>query len=291
MTPIITCLLDGRYELAEGLLWDELTKHLFFCDILGKQIHAMHWDTKEVTTWDFPKVVGSFGLCKDGRLIVAMKDEIILFNTVTKIYEVIAKIEPDNPRTRLNDGKVGPDGAFWVGTMDDISPRTPIASLYRVAPDGNVTQIATEIRTSNGLAWSPDTKTMYHSDTGSGEVFAYDFDRDFGAVTNQRKFAQLDNTVGRPDGATVDTDGNYWSAGVSAGNVNCFAPDGQLLQSIAMPVPRPTIPCFAGPNLSTLVVASLRPHGDDELLKEFPKSGGIFAMDVEHKGLPTYRFG
>nr|WP_244271814.1 SMP-30/gluconolactonase/LRE family protein [Pseudovibrio denitrificans] len=160
-----------------------------------------------------------------------------------------------------------------------------------MAPDGNVTQIATEIRTSNGLAWSPDTKTMYHSDTGSGEVFAYDFDRDFGAVTNQRKFAQLDNTVGRPDGATTDTDGNYWSAGVSAGNVNCFAPDGQLLQSIAMPVPRPTIPCFAGPNLNTLVVASLRPHGDDELLKEFPKSGGIFAMDVEHKGLPTYRFG
>ncbi len=111
LTPTITCLLDGRYELAEGLLWDDLTKHLFFCDILGKQIHAMNWDTKEVTTWDFPKVVGSFGLCKDGRLIVAMKDEIILFDTATKMYEAIAQIELDNPRTRLNDGKVGPDGA------------------------------------------------------------------------------------------------------------------------------------------------------------------------------------
>ncbi|KZL21411.1 L-arabinolactonase [Pseudovibrio axinellae] len=291
MTPIITCLLDERYELAEGLIWDELTNHLFFCDILKKQIHAMHWVTKEVTSWDFPKVVGSFGICKDGRLVVAMKDEIILFDTATKMYDTLAQIEPDNPRTRLNDGKVGPDGAFWVGTMDDISPRTPIGSLYRVTLDGTTTKIATDIRTSNGLAWSPDTKIMYHSDTGSGEVFAYDFDRDFGAVSNRRTFLQLDNTVGRPDGATTDTDANYWSAGVSAGNLNCFAPDGQLIRSIAMPVPRPTIPCFAGPNLNTLVVASLRPGGDPELLKQAPKSGGLFAMDVEHKGLPTFRFG
>ncbi len=291
LTPTITCLLDGRYELAEGLLWDDLTKHLFFCDILGKQIHAMNWDTKEVTTWDFPKVVGSFGLCKDGRLIVAMKDEIILFDTATKMYEAIAQIESDNPRTRLNDGKVGPDGAFWVGTMDDISPRTPIASLYRVSPQGGVTHITQDLRTSNGLAWSPDNKTMYHSDTGSGEVFTYDFDQNAGTATNKRKLLQLDDTVGRPDGATTDTAGNYWSAGVSAGNVNCFAPDGQLLHSIALPVPRPTIPCFAGPDLNTLVVASLRPHGDDALLKEFPKSGSLFAMDVKQKGLPACRFG
>lgn len=291
MIPNISCLLDGRFELAEGLVWDELTNRLFFCDILSKQIHAMDWETKELTSWTFPKVVGSFGLCKDGRLIIAMKDEVVLFNMETQHYDLLATIESDNPRTRLNDGKIGPDGAFWVGTMDDVSPRTPIGNLYRIDASGKVQQIATDLRTSNGLAWSPDTKTMYHSDTGSGVIYTYEFDNQSGTASNQTEWLKLDDTIGRPDGATIDTDGIYWSAGVSAGNLNGFTPDGTLLQSIAMPVPRPTIPCFAGPDLDTLVVASLRPHGDEELLKKFPESGGLFAMKVGHKGLPTFRFG
>ncbi|WP_244265746.1 SMP-30/gluconolactonase/LRE family protein [Polycladidibacter hongkongensis] len=291
MQPIITCLLDGRYPLAEGLTWDDVTGTLLFCDILGKNIHAYDWDTESLQTWSFPKKVGSFGLCKDGRLIVAMLDEIILFDRTTKFYDQLAPIEQDNPRTRLNDGKVGPDGAFWVGTMDDQTPREPIASLYRIAPDGQVTRHATDLKTSNGLSWSPDGKTMYHSDTGPGWVDAYDFEPKTGELSNQHRFLQLDNTVGRPDGAAVDVDGNYWSAGVSAGNLNCFSKDGEMLHSIPMPVPRPTIPCFAGHDLSTLVTASLRPPEGDPLLEQFPKSGGLFAFKAQAKGLPPYRFG
>ncbi|WP_068085808.1 SMP-30/gluconolactonase/LRE family protein [Polycladidibacter stylochi] len=291
MTPVITCLHDGRYELAEGAVWDDKTASLYFCDILGRHIYALDWESQAIQSYAFPKKVGSFGLCKDGRLVVAMQDEIILFDMTTKFYDQIASIEGDDNRTRLNDGKVGPDGAFWVGTMDDRSPREPISGLYRVTIDGTVTKVVSDLHCTNGIAWSPDAKVMYHSDTSPGWVDAYDFDAKTGQISNQRRFLQLDNTVGRPDGGTVDAKGNYWSAGVSAGNLNCFSSEGELLQSIPLPIPRPTMPCFAGPDLTTLVITSLRPPNAPELLEQFPKSGSLFAMQTQTKGLPTYRFG
>ncbi len=165
MTAEITCLLDGRFALAECPTWDERRQKLFFTDIKGKAIHALDWKSRELETWTFAKEVGSFALCEDGRLIVAVWDQVVLFDPQSGAQQAIASIEADNPHTRLNDGKAGPDGAFWVGTMDNRSPRQPVAGLYRVAPDGKVTQILDGLHVSNGLAWSPDGTAMYHADS------------------------------------------------------------------------------------------------------------------------------
>jgi sugar lactone lactonase YvrE len=199
----------------------------------------------------------------------------------------IAVIEADRRDTRLNDGKVGPDGAFWVGTMHDvITDRRPIAALYRVSPAGEVERKIDGIICSNGLAWSGDGTPLFHSDSRGPWIDRWRCEPQTGALSERRRLAVLDEASGRPDGAAADAEGNYWSAGVSAGVLNRFSPEGRLIQAHPFPVPAPTMPCFAGPDLKTLVVTSLRPVGVGE---ESP-DGGIFATRSPVAGTAAHRF-
>lgn len=291
MAHAISRLSDTRCELAEGPTWDERTGRLYWCDILGKRIHARDWQSRTERHWDLPDVVGSLGLTEDDdRLIVALRDRVVLFTLSTGAIETLAEIEAGDPRTRLNDGKVGPDGAFYVGTMDDRPDRQPIGALYRVTRDGTTTRLVEGVTVSNGLAWSPDGTVLYHADSRPGHIEAWDFDAARGAISGRRLFAQLTNETGRPDGGTVDAKGRYWSAGVSAGLLNCFAPDGTLIEAIPMPVPRPTMPCFCGPSLEEMVVTSLRPPNAPDLLAQYPDSGCLFLLKPGATGLPACRF-
>ncbi len=264
---------DARCSVAESPVWDAVGRRLLFCDINGKRINALSIDTDERETWDFPEVVGSFGLCRSGRLVVAQRHHVVLFDPKTGVLtDLTAKVE-EPPTNRLNDGKVGPDGAFWVGGMDENSPRQKVAALYRVTADGRITKQEDGIAVSNGLAWSPDGRIMYHSDSTAGIIEAWDFDAGTGSRTGHRILATLTSEDGRPDGAATDAAGNYWSAGPSAGCLNCFSPSGKLLRKWTFPVPGPTMPCFAG---EWLYVTSLREGKSEQVLSEHPTLGGLF---------------
>ena len=244
-------------------------------------------DTGARESWDFPDVVGSFGLCRSGRLVVAQRHHVVLFDLLSgAITDLTPKIaEP--PTNRLNDGKVGPDGAFWVGSMDENSPRQKIAALYRVTADGQITRQEEGYAVSNGLAWSPNGRIMYHSDLTAGLIEAWDFDPATGNRSNRRVIATLTNDDGRPDGAATDMDGNYWSAGPSAGCINCFSPTGELLRKWQFPVPGPTMPCFAD---GMIYVTSLREGKAEAVLAENPTLGGLFRATAPAIGAPVGLF-
>lgn len=278
---------DSRCGVAESPVWDQTNNRLLFCDIGGKKINALSIDSGARETWDLPEVVGSFGLCRSGRLVVALRHRVVLFDTRTKIVSDLTPPVPEPATNRLNDGKVGPDGAFWVGGMDENTPRQKTGALYRATADGRIEKKAEGYAVSNGLAWSPDGRTMYHSDSTSAVIEAWDFDPATGGMTNHRVVAQLTNEDGRPDGAAMDTDGNYWSAGPSAGCVNCFSPDGKLLRKLPFPVPGPTMPCFAA---DFLYVTSLREGKSAAVLAEFPTLGGLFRASAPAKGAPVAVF-
>lgn len=291
MSHTITRFLDTTYQLAECPTWDDRQNRLLWTDIQGRTIQSMDWATREITSWQFDNEVGSFGLTDDDRLVVSVWDRILLFDPKTGSSEVLAEVQTDVVSTRLNDGKVGPDGAFWVGTMDTNSPRDPIAGLFRVDAGGEVAEIRDELMCSNGLAWTPDGAYMYHSDTSPGWIECYAFEPQSGALGAKMLFAQQTNETGRPDGATVDASGNYWSAGVSAGVLNCFAPDGNLVHAIALPVQKPTMPCFCGPDLDHLVVTSIRQPSDPTAIEPDTMSGGLFLVEGHGQtGLKTNRF-
>jgi sugar lactone lactonase YvrE len=278
---------DACASVAESPVWDPAGRRILFCDINGKRINALAVDTGARESWDFPEVVGSFGLCRSGRLVVSQRHHVVLFDPKSgALTDLTPKID-EPPTNRLNDGKVGPDGAFWVGSMDGNSPRQKIAALYRVTADGQITKQEGGIAVSNGLAWSPDGRVMYHSDSTAGIIQAWDFDPATGTRSQHRILATLTSDDGRPDGAATDIEGNYWSAGPSAGCINCFSPEGALLRKWAFPVPGPTMPCFAE---GSLYVTSLREGKSAEVLAEFPALGGLFRADAPAQGAPVGLF-
>jgi sugar lactone lactonase YvrE len=215
-------------------------------------------------------------------LVVALRNDVVLFDPESGRREQIAHIEHAKPGMRLNDGKVGPDGAFWVGSMDASPEGGPAAKLYRVDPTGEVRVIAEGIAISNGLAWNAEGTLLYHSDSrGSMWLDCWDFDRKTGAVNNRRRLRDNDEASGRPDGGACDMAGTYWSAGPSASRINRFSASGDLLGWVDVPLKFPTMPCFGGPDLRTIYVTSLDSREDGR--------DGIVKFEVDVPGVPVGR--
>jgi sugar lactone lactonase YvrE len=273
-------------RVGESLVWDPETDGLLWCDVHAGLIYRLDTHTNALSQWQLPDRVGSFGLADDGRLVVALASGVHLLDlesgALSFLVDPEAEQAPMRPNNRLNDGKVGPDGAFWVGSMhqDGLT-----ASLYRVTADGRAERKVTGLGTSNGLAFSADGKTMFHSDSKQCWIDRYDFDAATGVLSNRKRIAHPGEAEGSPDGAATDMAGCYWSAGVSAGRLNCFAYDGTLLQSVAVPPKRPTMPCFGGSDMRDLYFTSIRRPDDAS-----EDCGDVFKMRVEVPGVPVPRF-
>jgi len=181
-----------------------------------------------------------------------------------------------------------------VGTI--YEPRTPAdAALYRWA-NGGLQRMAGDVTVSNGLAFSPDGRTMYWSDTTSHRIFAMDFDGSDGSLSRQRVFAEfplkdpaqgLAGYGGRPDGAAVDSEGAYWVAMFEGQRLLRLSPAGELLQEVPLPVRCPTMPCFGGPDLRTLFITTARNQRPPDELAAQPLAGCVLTMPVAVPGLPV----
>ena len=264
-----------RCDLGECPVYDDRENAILFEDIVNRTIHSIDLANGAARAWRFASEVCSFGLTESGRLVVALRHEVGLFDRESGAFERLCTIEDGDPDTRLNDGKVGPDGAFWVGSMDDrgkpASEGKPLGSLYRVDGSGRVEKKIEGLFVSNGLAWSADGRSMFHTDTRGPWIDRWDFDPATGAIAaRMRIVADIANEDGRPDGGATDAEGGYWSAGVSASRLNRYDAEGKLLASYPVPVAAPTMPCFGGPDMKTLFVTSLRRGRSAEALETVP---------------------
>ena len=283
--PQVELVKDVRNQIGECPIWSVEEQALYWEDIEAPAIYRWVPETDETTTWPMPSPVGAFGFRASGGLIVGLRSGIHFFDPKTGDLTFVVDPEPDHPTNRLNDGKVGPDGRFWIGSMFDVPgvEREPTGALYCIEPDGTCRKVLDGLYVSNGLAWSPDGRTMYHSDSGGNYIKAYDYDLATGEIANSRVIARPGEPEGRPDGAAVDIEGDYWSAGVSAGCINRYGPDGSLVEKLELRTPCPTMCCFGGPDLRTLYITSLRRN--PELIAKYPTSGGVFMMRVDVPGL------
>ncbi|HTW29112.1 MAG TPA: SMP-30/gluconolactonase/LRE family protein [Acetobacteraceae bacterium] len=279
---------DLKCGIGESPVWDAAAGEVLFADIPHGRIHHYAVANGARGSWQVADLVASFGLCRSGRLVVALRRYVGLFDPRTGRLERLTDDIDEPPGNRLNDGKVGPDGCFWVGTQDDTAHKHPSANLYRVTPDGRMERKADGYTITNGLAWSHDDRTMFHSDSQQLRIDAWDFDAATGRIAGRRRIASPDGErEGHPDGGACDIQGTYWSAGNFASRVNRYSPTGTLLESHEFPVPTPTMPCFAA---GMLYVTSTRDGQTEAAKQDHPALGGLFRMPVAVGGVAVHRF-
>ncbi len=287
------CVVPGGALLGECPLWSDREQRLYWVDIEGQAIHRYDPATGIDEQRSVPGRPGSIALTAHiGRLLVAMGHRLVFFDWERGSSRDWIMLEPDGTGNRLNDGRCDPAGRFWVGSMFDPAASLRFTGmLHRVAPDGTAVIVRSGVGVANGLAFSPDGRTMYFADTPRETVWAYDYDVDTGVAVNERVFLDFGALPGRPDGACVDQDGCYWIACVYGWSVIRVTPNGTIDRRISLPVEKPTMPAFGGPGMSTLFVTSIGAGGSRPNAPGQPDAGGVFATSSGTRGLIEPCFG
>jgi sugar lactone lactonase YvrE len=285
----VECVLPVSALLGESPVWCPVDKVLYWVDIKRPAIYRFDPAAGSSHSWLMPEPVGCIGLRQRGGAIAALRSGFAFVNFHTGEVCKLASQILNKADMRFNDGRCDRRGRFWAGTLHEARhPGT--AALYRFDPDGRSTEMLGGVTVSNGIAWSPDNRTMYFADSWTRTIFSFDFDLDSGTLGNRRIFAQVPDGSGVPDGATVDAEGFLWSANFGGGCITRYAPDGTVDRAIQMPVQRPTSCAFGGEDFSILYVTSASLDLTDQQRIEAPLAGGLFAIDAGVKGLPEPRF-
>lgn len=288
---MVDLLLDAGALLGESPRWHAREARLYWVDIDAQQIHRFDPadGTHEWMQLDEP--VGCVAPRAGGGLVAALGDGCALIDAWGAVPRPFGPaVLVDLPHQRFNDGCVDAAGRLWVGSLTGDKPKRD-AALYRLDPDGSLTEVFGGLMTSNGAAFSPDGRTFYHADTPTHRIHAYDVDPATGALGGQRLFHEFPEGHGRPDGAAVDAEGCYWSALWDGWRIVRLSPAGELLQTIELPVQRPTMLAFGGADMRTAFVTSAGKNLTDAERRDQPHAGGVFTFRVDVPGLIQPDFG
>ncbi|GIW96007.1 MAG: regucalcin-like protein [Pirellulaceae bacterium] len=284
------CIWQAKATLAEGPCWLLDRQALLWVDIESCEVHCLDPARGQDQLWKLPCHVGVAVPTRRGDFLTATRDGFMRLDPETGQTTAIADPESDRPGNRFNDGKCDPQGRFWAGTLS--YQRIPnSAALYRLDPDLSVHRMLTGVTTSNGMAWSMDGRTMYYIDTPTRRVDAFDFDPEAGTISNRRTVLEIPESLGKPDGMTIDEEGMLWVALWGGWGVGRWNPrTGQLLGKVAVPAERTSSCCFGGSDLSTLFITTARTGLSPDALEQQPLAGSIFAVDTGHRGLAPVAF-
>ena len=283
----VTCVADVHAVLGEGPHWVAEEQTLYWLDIKGYKIFRLD-EGREVKSWDTPLRVGSIARRASGGFIAGTEGGIAEIELEQARFEVAFNPETHLPGNRFNDGKVDRSGNFWAGSMDD-SEAEASGTLYRIGPGHEWVAVDERYKVTNGPAFSPAGDVMYHNDSARQLTYAFDLD-DAGNASNRRVFLEFGEGDGYPDGMTVDAEGCLWIAFWDGWCVRRYSPDGDLLQTVEMPVARPTSCAFGGPDLDRLYVTSASIGLDESALGVQPNAGGLFMVLAGVRGIAERMF-
>ena len=285
-------IIDAQYTLGEGPLWNPRDGRLWWTDIQERRLRTLDPATRTIRDCAVPERVGSLAFVagRPDTLLVAFETGLALFEPGSGAVTWLARPEKPGSGRRFNDGRTDRQGRFWTGTMveDEMLAAPASASLWRLDASGLLAACESGVAISNGLATSPDGRTLYFADSPRRLIFAYDLDPATGALAGKRLFAEIER--GYPDGATVDAEGCLWSARWGAGEIVRHAPDGRVLETVPLPASQPTCPAFGGPDLSLLFVTSAAEGLSPAERAAEPAAGSLFILDVGVSGLPDAEY-
>ncbi len=263
--------------LGESPYWDAKSKCLMYVDMLGKKVLSYTPSTKQTKVWEMPGVIGCVNPYIDNKVIVAIDSGVYYFDLVDECFEnIVERDKAWSDSVRYNDGKCDSLGRLWIGTTD--VERNPMSHLHCVS-EGNTKQWIQGLIVSNGIAWNAKENIMYHIDTWTSTLFQYDYDIDTGVLRNAKKLYAFEGSQSKPDGMSIDVDGNLWIAFFGDASVRCYKPDTmQQLACIEMPVKYPTSCNFGGEHMDTLYITSAKVDDEHE------DAGKVFEVKLSTKG-------
>ena len=301
--PAWDCMTTPADVLGESPFWHPQEQRLYWVDIPGRRLRRMKVSSDlsqshAVDDWPLQEEPGCFAPAQQGGWVMALRSGVYRAHEWGGALHLLAPAPYDTNKLRFNDGKCDPAGNFWSGTM--YEPRDQAAGvLYALQANHALQPKADQATVANGLAWSPNGKTLYWSDTGAHCIRAWDFEVTSQQMTRERVFAQFpakpkdwtygsgvaQTYAGRPDGAAVDAEGFYYAAMYEGHRLAKIAPDGRCVAFIETPVQCPTMPCFGGADLRTLFITTSAHGRTAAELQALPQSGCVFAMRVDTPGL------
>ncbi len=274
------------HELAEGPRWDDRGQSVSWVDIARGHVFTGQLDgdgIRVTNRLDFPDTTGAAVPTGDGGFAVAAHDRVVLV-APDGTRRASAPIVDRAARLRLNDAAVDPAGRLLAGSMA-IDHRPAAAALFRLERDGTASVLRSGLNLANGIGWSPDGSTMYFADSVPGTLWSASYDVGSGDINAWKPLVtQFD---GAPDGLSVDAEGRIWVAVWGGSQVRCYAPSGQAVARVRLPVPHVTAVAFVGPLRDRLLITSARDELDADERARYPDSGRMFFADVDARGLPT----
>ena len=300
-----TAIEDSQSELGESPFWHPEERSLYWLDIPGRMLLRTRGPIEHPTVerWPMSQEPGCMAPARSGGLVIALRDGIYRARHWGGDLELLAAAQHDTATLRFNDGKCDDAGRFWAGTLHE--PKTErAAALYcldaRAGAAPRLDRMMGDAVTANGLAFSPDSRTLYWADTAAHAVRAWDWASPTNELTRPRLFRQFDAKPaawqpgmpyqGRPDGATVDEHGGYWAAMFEGAQLLRLGLSGESTDALARPVQCPTRPCFGGDDLCTLFVTSARRGRPADEVARLPASGKVIQARVGFKGRPVAFF-
>lgn len=250
---------------------------IYWIDIERCLLQRLQLSTRTHTQWTLPEKIGSFGF-QGEKLVVALASGLYHFDLETEALDPLFRLPAGMP-LRFNDGKCDPQGRFWAGSMHRDGAEK-IGALYCLGLDGICRMMLDGLGIPNGLAWSPDSRTMYMADSFDRTIYAYPFDPARGTLGEARVFFDSSVWPGLPDGAATDAEGFYWSAHCNGRALIRYAPDGSAPYRIPLPVQYPTSCAFSPGADELYVTTAIWDLSEEECRVRQPMAGALLRVPV-----------
>lgn len=292
MSKIITnkanLLHDAKATLGEGPVWDWKKQLLFWVDIEGSRLHSYNPSNGKNKQWVFKEMIGAAVPTLSGEMILALEKGLAIYNFESEASLPLKVLENQNQKMRFNDGKIDPNGNFFIGSMHkQFVPKT--GNLYLIKSDFKASILIPETTISNGMAWTKNNKKFYFIDSPTFEVSSFDFLED--SISNRKLAFKIPKEYGAPDGMCIDSEDMLWIAHWGGSCVRRWNPKtGKVLETVSVPAPHVTSCCFGGKDLKTLYITTARSGVALKQLEEFPLSGGVFTYSPRVSGTPINYF-